>query len=421
VPPPPPTGRPPTGLGWIVAGIVAAVVVVFGVVGLIVAAADRSPQLDPGRRGESVAGGWTHAGPAGTGTNGLVTDGRAVCSTAERELFCLNATSGEQLFSQTLPGPATGPTWAGDMVVVAADGGPGQGDLYGYTTGGELRWDAPIQVEGIEEDIAALRPELPAADGTVAVPTDDGGFTQLVGVDARSGRELWRAYGSGGSLDSSESWTSMSGRMVSDGHRFYAMVLVHPSFDDIAAGQVPAEPPVALVALDAGTGAELWRTEPLGSLSDPTFVAGAALLSDESAVAVAIDGEPARVLVLDVATGDPRWDLTLEGDRARVAHVDGVTIVTDRTAMRGYDDGGAELWDEAAPGGEASSPSLPPDLVVEGGELYALRLGVFRVDPADGARQRLVRDASARDAVVAGDHLVVSRLDQGILAVPLPG
>jgi hypothetical protein len=54
----------------------------------------------------------------------LAAAGDTVCTTGGRDLFCLDGRTGDELWSERLPGLATSPTVVDGTVVVGADGGP---------------------------------------------------------------------------------------------------------------------------------------------------------------------------------------------------------------------------------------------------------------------------------------------------------
>jgi outer membrane protein assembly factor BamB len=380
----------------IVAGIVAAMVPVA------VAACGGGDGGD-GRQAEVL-----HPGPLEDAE--LVVDGDAVCSTSGSQLFCVDAVSGEELFSEALPGVATPPALVGGTLVVAADGGPERGDLYGYSLDGRQLWvaAAELQVRDVEAG-APARPRLPVAGDIVAIPSGLHGGGSLVGVDAGSGREAWRALPRGGPIPT---WSGPLGQVVSDGRRFYTVGLAAQP----EPGSVPA---LTLVALDGATGAELWRVELDDELASvmTTGIEAVAPVADGSAMAFALRGQPGRVVVLDAATGAHRWDVPLTSESGSVAHVEDVTIVSDGAELRGYDNVGTELWTVSRPGSDVAT-RFPPELDVEDGELYAFRLHVSVIDPTDGTARTLRQNVRPTDVAVAGGNLVIAGTQ--LETAPLP-
>jgi len=352
------------------------------------------------------AGGTRWSLPGQLGTGELAVHDEQVCSTSrEDELFCVQARSGGTVFSLPLPGAATAPTLAGETLVVGVDAPDGQGDLYGYALDGRPLWQTP-EIQNVAVDDASLaRPNLPAVEQIVAVPlTGQAGMPGgVVGIDATSGLEVWRA------LDSGELSGPM-GEVLTDGQRFYAMA---------ATGTDER----VVVALDAASGAELWRygiTAPAGT---PRFLVGTAPVADGSAVAVALGGEPAgNVVVLDAASGATRWETAVTGSDAAIIYAEGVTVISDVANIRGFDDNGGVLWTREAPGSGVRGNfayTTVPELVVERDIVYSLGFHVFEVDVASGTFQQVHPRAWATDIAVTGDHLVVASAE--LVGVPLEG
>lgn len=462
VPPGPPPGGQKQGL--IIAGIVVlSVVVVSALVGVIVVLSDGDDDEDEGRPvpGEAAAeDGWTRDGELHLVE--LAVDDETVCTTGDLDLFCVDGTTGEELWSEPVPGLATSPTLVDGTLVVGAEGGDQHGDLYGYSLEGRRLWEATrLRDVDIGSDSQAMRPALPAAGRIVAVPAGEVPTTELVGVDTRTGREVWRAL----APEPAGTPGGPIGPAVSDGDRFYAVIMAPRSgpvtaddlrnldpadpvdaavlriLDEYASAdpanpldpsdpedlqfmldvgilelvnaELTAEPVTMLVALDGATGAELWRSE----LEAAAYGVDAAVpVADRSAVAVVIGAESSRVVVLDVETGEQRWEAPLTSDRASVAHVDGVTVVAEGTTVGGFDDDGTELWRAALPGA-GHDPDVPPGLTVDGGTLYGFGADVFEIDPGDGGSRVIGRSVAAVDVAVAGDHLVVAGV--GLEGIPL--
>jgi outer membrane protein assembly factor BamB len=453
------SGPPPRsqGQGLIIAGIVVlSVVVVAALVGVIVVLAD-GDERDPDRGDAAADDGWVRDGELHLVQ--LAVDGETVCSTGERDLFCLDGTTGDELWSEQIPGLTTSPTLVGETLVVGAEGAEGgdqHGDLYGYSLDGRRQW-GPTRLRSVDTGgvTPGIRPALPAAGHIVAVPAGEVPETELVGVDARTGREAWRAF----RPEPAGTPGGPIGTAVSDGDRFYAVVVAPLSgrvtaddlrnldpadptdavilriLDEVAradpadpldpsdpedlqlmldtgilelvnAELATAEPVTTLVALDGATGTERWRAELDGAAYE---VDAAVPLADGSAVALVINAESDRVVVFDVETGEQRWEAPLTSDRAAVAHVDGVTVVAEGTTVAGFDGDGTELWRVGRPGADAGDiPDTPPGLTVEDGTLYAFGADVHEIDPRDGASRVVGESVAAIDVAVAGDHLVVA-------------
>lgn len=388
---------PPRRRGLIVAGAVAAVVAITVAVAVAVTGGgegddDAGEDAGEDAREAAVLRPGPHQGAE------LAVDGDTVCSTSGRELFCMDAASGEEQFSETLPGTATSPALAGETLVVAAGS-----RLYGYSLDGRQLWAAAgLQIDNVDDADAPARPAFPVAGDFVAVtervPRQVEGISeprQVVGIDARSGQVAWRALSDAGGVPVAR-WYGF-GPVVADGRRFYATGLAAPS-------EPFSGPEMTLVALDAATGAEVWRK----NLGNQTLINAVAPFADGSAVAFAIRN-PARVLVVDAATGARRWILRLSSELGSVAHTDGVTIVGDGPELRGYDNEGTELWTASTPDSDEDIvEQYPPELDTENGHVYAYRIRVSEIDPTDGTSQTIHENLPATDVAVAGGHLVIA-------------
>lgn len=420
------------------AGVVTAVAAVFLVtvaaVALVVNSASSEPSGDRARPASTSAVVWDRT--VAEDVYGVATDGEIACATGGDELFCVEADSGVEVFSERLPGAGTAPALVGETLVVAVDGDPGEGGpveggpveggeveggpveggsgrghLSGYSTAGELLWQSgDLHDLYIEDATLGLYADVPAAGGVVAVPVDDAMGGAVAGIDAQSGEELWRASAGGSVL-------RPVGPVVSDGERFYVNTLAFgPDTAADLLADPTAEPTSAIVAIDAASGAEVWRSE---VAPDELGVEAAARTADGAAVALTIAGEPGRVMVVDAATGAPRWEVPVTSDWVTVAQLDGVIVVADGSQLRGYDAAGGELWSGPDPDGNPGGEPIPPELVVSEGRLLAFRLDLHEIDPSDGAAHRLGSHTVAEDVAVAGDHLIVA--GNGLEAITLPG
>jgi outer membrane protein assembly factor BamB len=398
--------RPSSGPTWAYVAIatgVVALVIGAGAVALLVASGgdDESPSRPSAAapEPEEEPRGWDR--PSEAATTGAATDGEVVCATGGDELFCVDAVTGDEAWSEELPSPGTPPVLVGDTLVVATDST--SGDVRGYSLDGDLLWES-AEVEDVDLQPAELGVATPppAAGGVVAVAEGEAGAgAEVVGIDAETGEVAWRA---GAASLSSTAWP------VSDGERFYG-TSVSFTMD------VSVEPTWVMVAVDAATGSEAWRFD-VGP--DPVFVDTAVPVGDGEAVAVRLGGDAGdRVVVLDSGSGEVRWEALLASDQASVAHVDGTTVVVDGARMRAFDERGTEVWAVDAPG--AGNPSDVAagvlDLVVLDGRLFAHRLDVFEVDPADGGAAQLVDRVLVDGLAVAADHLVV--VGEGLHGFPL--
>lgn len=413
--PPPPTG-PPTwppgpqrGAGF---GILMAVVVIVGAVGLFMVAAMVFMVVRPHSSGsDDTATTWERRDRSRV--EGLVGNGELVCATEESELFCVDGATGDDVFSEPLPGPGTAPTLAGETLLVAADGGPGHGDLYGYSLAGEPLWEA-TEVDDIEiDDTALLRPDLPIAGGIVVVAIGESSSGGLVGVDVESGRVVWRSFGLQDPAWLSDVVGPLGGDVLSDGERFYMSAMVRSgatvSVDDIEE---------VVVAVDPATGAELWRTDPR-EVGGEAFLDAVAPVDGDSGAVFAFVGDDAEVFAVDTATGQRLWDVPTGGDRPAVVQFEDTTIVADAAAIRSYDAEGHELWSEASPERRQSGADpRTPELVVDQGRLFAFGTHLYEIDAGNGATVALRRFDLTEDVAVAGDEVVTAGLN--LVALPLP-
>jgi outer membrane protein assembly factor BamB len=379
--------------------VVAAVLAVVGVGGWVTV--DRSGADEP-----EASDGWTS--DELSNSRMLTTDGERVCSTTlERVLYCLDAATGEELFTTEIDSDSlTSPQLVGDSLVL---GGSRfySGELYTYSLEGDEQWRAPIDAD--DEDT-----RLPIAGDVTAVVEDE----QLVGVDLATGEELWRTYaesddegGSSAGDSSGDGLTAVPSDVFTDGSRFYAAV---QSYDPATGGGDGH-----VVAVDPGSGSEIWRSPQLPDVGMRSGIRKLAPFDDGSAVAVHLEGFPQRIVVLESETGQMRWEVGLVSEYASVAHLDGLTVVADGADTRAYDAQGQEVWAMASPVLESKPDLLSPgELVVDQGRLFAVGYDVYEIDPADQSSRLLRSGGSAHDVVVVGDLLVISAVME-LQAVPL--
>jgi outer membrane protein assembly factor BamB len=418
VPPPhaPPGGRRRRSRLLVASGLVAVLVVVGAVV------ATRGSSGGAGPAGE---GSWSYE--PGTPTSALVSNEQAVCgTTADGELFCVEAATGDETF-RTRPGGGqrgetvnvSNPTLAGDTLLVQT---AARGDgLRAYSLDGDPRWSAPVGGgPGTLELTPVVVGDVVGAIATVELDRE------LVGVDLATGEELWRNYTTHRS-DVGEMQLATLGP-VTDGERLYVVL-----------GSLGEEDSV-IAAVDPATGDELWRT-PVGGFG----VSGMRATPVEGGAAMAFTFNAvsgSQLAVLDSATGALRWEQPLTSPHHDLVEAGGVIVVADGQELRGYDPAGQQLWSGPGPVA-ASSGSFEGSLVVEGGVLYDVGLDLHQVDPATGTSQQLNgtgRDGgggdsddsddegedevvlddglSASDVARVGDLLVISTSAE-VLAVPV--
>ncbi|WP_378303473.1 outer membrane protein assembly factor BamB family protein [Actinomadura sediminis] len=211
-------------------------------------------------------------------------------------------------------------------------------------------------------------------------------------VDARTGARRWSYSRSDWSL---LGWTSTDSRLVGyferDGHRADRVLV---GFDLLSGsllwkreGPRPAAVSRTTLRFPAGAGVVLATDDERRTLNglsaedgEPLWqrpvehgcrlFEGAAQPSGdrESLVAIALDcarrSGPSRLLALDPRTGDVRWDEVLGAEEApEVTMLDGVTLVSDGTALRAFGEEGEEFaaWDGDAVCGDGMCPSVLVD------------------------------------------------------------
>ncbi|HEX6417326.1 MAG TPA: PQQ-binding-like beta-propeller repeat protein [Acidimicrobiales bacterium] len=329
----------------------------------------------------------------------LAGDGRHVCSTtADQVLYCVDAETGEELFSRQLDESAvTSPALAAGRVLVAGTDVGERGTLYALTLQGDELWQAPIDAPGDRR--------MAVVDDVVVAVSGEFVAGELVGIDLTSGAVLWRAYSG---ADAGEPHV-VSSSAFTDGVRVYASIVAENPF-------VPGGASGHVVAVDPRSGAELWRSPPLPGITPAAGLGAVAFSDGGDAVAVLMPGLPAQeaampgqVAVLDAATGEVRWDVPVADRAAGMAHVTGLTVVVDGGEMRAYDGAGSQVWAVAVPGrdAEASRGELSAVLPAAGRLVLAGR-DVYAVDPGNGEAELIAESGATSDVVVAGGHLVVA-------------
>jgi outer membrane protein assembly factor BamB len=285
-----------------------------------------------------------------------------------------------------------------DRVLLTGSNGL-EGRLVALSFEGEELWSAPAK--------AMPSRELPVVDGVVALVEGD----ELVGIDVSTGQERWRVYNSGG-LDATR---AAGDDVYADGAQFYAAIEV----SDVLAGEQFGH----VVAIDPASGSERWRSPVLGDVEWDGGPEAAAPFDDGGAVAFLMDGisgSPRRMVVLDAATGQQRWEARIVDDYASIVHLDGSTIVADGRDMRSYDRDGEQSWRVRSPVLDRSPDLLSPgDLVVDQGRLFVAGHDVYEVDPATGASDRIGgKGVDAKDVAIAADRLLIAGLME-LEAIPL--
>jgi outer membrane protein assembly factor BamB len=376
-----------------------AVVAVVAAAAFVVARSGKD-EPEPGRAGRGADEGWTSE-PA-RNSQLLAVGGGMVCSTTVRSVvYCLDAATGDERFAVQMEEAGavfSSPIVLDDRVLVTGSNGL-DGRLVAFSFEGEELWSAPAK--------AMPARELPVVDGVVALVEGD----ELVGIDVSTGQERWRAYGS----DGFETLHAAGDDVYTDGAQFYAAIEVN----DVLAGELFGH----VVAIDPASGGERWRSPVLGDIDWSGGPEAAAPFDDDSAVAFLMDGisgSPRRMVVLDAATGQLRWEVRIVDDYASIVHLDGSTIVADGTDMRAYDRDGERSWSVRSPV-LARSPDLlsPGILTVEEGRLFVAGHDVYEVDPATGASDQIGEDGvDAKDVAISADRLLIAGLME-LEAIPL--
>jgi len=341
------------------------------------------PSYDSG----NVTASWVDATRAQS--NALVAHDGIVCSTRAQELYCLDATNGDEIFAEQLPGTATSPALAGETLVVGVDSGPG-GVLYGYSLEGRQLWSRQLDGHDVQPWQLPAGAPLVAAGDVVAWVRGTTRPQDLVAVDVASGQVQWRVP------------AADLLAVYADGRQIYT-TNEHGS----------------LVALDPTSGAELWRAQ-IDATAGGGRVASLTPVVDGAAVAVTIVGEPSRVVVVDAATGAQRWEQVLEAAEAidaSVAGTNGVIYVNDDDFLTAFDQTGDDLWSAPAAGGRLG-PSDPLRLVAEHGRLFTIGEDVWDVSTNGGGGKRMREDVNAADVAVVNDHVIIAGATR-LEAVPL--
>lgn len=336
----------------------------------------------------------------------LVSDDEQVCSvTSDSLVYCLDPATGDEVFSRQLYlSVVTSPVLADGGVLIGGSSSGSAGTVFAYTADGEDLWEAPV-------DITSDRPLLVVA-GVVVLVSGDGGDGALVGLDLATGAERWRVYGTPGE----GAGQLASSRVFTDGTRLYVAVAEGVGEGSLGTGYI--------VAIDPGSGQEIWRSATLEGLGITRSIVSAAPFVDGSATAFALDASPnaddvgGRIVVLDSATGAIRWEVPT-ATSADVVYADGLIVALDGPDLRSFDSAGVEAWSVPVPVSD-DAPGEPAitSLVVEGERLFGTGRDVYAVEPATGEAEIVVASGTTSDVAVAGDSLVVASVFS-VSAVPL--
>jgi outer membrane protein assembly factor BamB len=349
------------------------------------------------------------AGVTGGLSTPVVADDGTIVVVGPNEILGFDGTDGSELFSAERDlgltvQPAIGQGADGPIVVFVEGFGeegpattaspsvspsPGDAEGAGFDAHvdavdlrtGEPAWTAPVQLEDV------VRVPV-ASDDTTAYVGDLSGT--VTAIELSSGEVRWTA----------DMGTSIAGAISLDGDRAYVAT--------VGEQQMPG----VVVALDASTGDEVWRSPEdavLGNLVSAPVVADGRIFVLE----------PGFVVALTATDGGLSWRTEIVnpqttpfspqgiGSLAPVAAVGRVFVVDVSGRVYGLDaKSGAELWDHALNDpSQLSPPVLTPDHVLvpaDAGFLYAVdrRSGhlAFRIDSRGSFLRGL---ADAGDLVVA--------------------
>jgi outer membrane protein assembly factor BamB len=267
----------------------------------------------------------------------LVADSKVFVGDQAGVLHALDRTTGTEGWRLQSDGAIGGSAaWSDGLVLTATD----QGSVYAVEgTSGHVRWQTTVSGP-VTRSIAVDR-------ATAYVPVSGG---WLVAIHISDGSILWNqqvgASGEGGT-------PAVAGDLVFDAVGIEAL--------DPAA--------MAVVALDAATGASRWRyaSPDQAEVYTPAVVAGRAY----------IVGLDERVVALDATTGSQVWTVTTGApNEALPAIVDGtVYVATNGGTLQALDAGtGSERW-RASIQGVPYAPIVTGGLVLVGtsvGLLYAI-------------------------------------------------
>lgn len=272
---------------------------------------------------------WEEGLPEGTDHTPALTADRLVVGSGDR-LLGLSREDGSEEWSESLPGPVTGPVTVaeGESIAIVPVGEAGL-VAHDHRTG-DPQWEAPV--------VGARTPAV--ADGTVHVAgyLSDGDTGVLRGLSAADGSELWETE------------------------------LDHPDTPPVLADE-------GLVVADAGTialhdpadGTRLRTLAEFGEdLWEPPAVA-------DGTAYVATTESPGELVAVSLADGTVEWrvDATVTVDTGVVVGREAVvTAVTDLPGLAAFErSDGTRRWEHTIEGFDAAA-STPPTLA-DGAVFYA--------------------------------------------------
>jgi len=333
-----------------------------------------------------------------SGPDRLVADDATVCGSDHQQVVCLDAATGDELFRTpsthlaAVLSMSEGTLLAGDVPEDPKE----DTNLRAYTRDGRELWR-------ISGNYAYDRP-IPVVDGVAIVP--ESRVRSIQGLDLSTGEPVWETPYPAPQADVDYEGPLLSGSTFTDGENVYA-TLVGPERQ--------------LVALDAATGTELWKTtvDEFASASHVHQLHGIGGTDSIAAVVGPLVGEQ-RLLVIDRASGDVSAEVSLGERPAALATVDGTIVVLTGEELRGYSPDGDELWTQTV---EVSEMTADQETVLYSGRLlvvddtlYLDTTGVWTIDPATGERTGTVVDEGVGPFVATSELIVI-----GDGCCPVPG
>ncbi|MFC4407594.1 outer membrane protein assembly factor BamB family protein [Haloarchaeobius iranensis] len=220
-------------------------------------------------------------------TRPVVADGRVYTHDLDTNVYCVDAATGDEVWSRTPTDPQGSPAVGEDAVIVPS----GEHVLGLDPASGETLWTGPA----VRSTVFAPSPVV--HDGVAYVPYG----LSLYAIDAVDGTTLW---------EHTTGHETTGTPAVSDGTVYYG------------------DEDTYVYALDAATGAEQWRYKTDGHLECNAAVA------DGLVCTATRDGE---VLCLDATTGDRHWAYAVDS-QPEVVGVDGAqTYVGTQNRLYAFD------------------------------------------------------------------------------------
>jgi outer membrane protein assembly factor BamB len=303
------------------------------------------------------------------------TSGTDLAAVRAGEAILMEGTEDESLLAGPTVVVPLAPASTADAPVVLIDG-----------TGQVVRFDASGRRTLAPAGSAAWPGVAPVAHGVALVVGTETTGTSTVGIDAVSGRTVWRAPARG------------IGPPASDGE------IVVTIASEFTANHT------SVVGLDARTGAERWRTSvPFGYAVFPSVVGGRVFVSGREG-----DALTSRAALLDAGTGTILWSIDLAGTT-----VDGgPVLIGDVLWMAGTRDDSQSLIGHAVARSvrdgrvlhdiPVAYSSFEPPAASTDAVALPLDDGLVLLDAATG-EQRWRLPGSYGGPIIAGDRLYAVR------------